>query len=148
MIVNRSTAGSALVEMALVAPLLLLLLVGLMEAGRAGNFAVEVGNAARAGVQYGAQNHVTAADATGMQNAASADAQGAGVSAAGSFFCQCEDGSASTCGQTNACSSNHQDLYVQVVATGTMASPLNYPILPSALRVITITRTATMRVTQ
>ena len=147
-LVSGASAGSALVEMVVVAPLLLLLLTGLVQAGRAANFAIAVGNAARAGVQYGAQNHTTAADAAGMQSAAVNDAGIAGVSAVGSYFCRCENGSSSTCGQANACSSDHQNLYVQVVVTGTMPSPLNSSLLPPALRAITVSRTATMRVTQ
>ena len=145
MTMNR---GSAIVEMAAVAPLLLLVLIGLIAAGRAGDFAVKVGNAARAGVQYGAQNFTTAADVAGMQSAATNDANTAGVSAVGTFFCQCEDGTASTCGQANACSSNHQNLYVRVVVTGTMPTPLNYAVLPASLRSVTISSSAIMRVTQ
>jgi hypothetical protein len=124
------------------------LLIGLVQAAGAGNFAIAVGNAARAGVAYGAQNHTTAADATGMQNAALNDANTTGLSAVASYFCQCEDLTASTCGQAGACSTNHQNLYVQVVVTGTMATIVDYSALPAGLRTITITRTATMRVTQ
>ncbi len=58
--------GAALSELVILAPLILLLLIGVVEAGAAGNFAIKIGNAARAGVQYGAQNHVTAADTNGM----------------------------------------------------------------------------------
>lgn len=137
-----------MVELVVMAPLLLLLLLGLIQAGGAGDFAIKIGNAARAGVQYGAQNHVTAADAAGMQTAATNDANTAGVSAVGSYFCQCEDLTASTCGQANACSANHQNLYVKVIVTGTMASLFDYSLLPAGLRTVTITRSATMRVTQ
>lgn len=145
---GKWTSGSALAELVIIAPMLLLLLVGLIEGGRAADFAIRIGNAARAGVQYGAQNHVTAADASGMQTAATNDANVPGVTAAASYFCQCEDGSASTCGQASACSANHQSLYVKVTATGTMPSPLNYSFLPASLRVITIARSAVMRVTE
>jgi Flp pilus assembly protein TadG len=145
---HRRTAGAAMVELVVIAPLLLLVLLGLIQAGGAGDFAIVIANAARAGVQYGAQNHTTAADATGMQTAATNDADTAGVSAVGSYFCQCEDLTASTCGLAGACSTNHQNLFVQVVVTGTMASLVNYSLLPAGLRTITITRTATMPVTQ
>ena len=55
-------SGSALAEMAIVLPLLVLLLIALIEVGRYGNYTIRAGNAARAGVQYGAQNTITAAD--------------------------------------------------------------------------------------
>jgi Flp pilus assembly protein TadG len=145
---NRRTRGSAIVEFVIIAPLLLLVLLGLLQAGGAGDFAIIIGNAARTGVQYGAQNHTTAADTTGMETAATNDANRAGVSAVATYFCQCEDLSASTCGQANACSTNHQNLYVQVVVTGTMATLFAYSLLPAGLQTITLTRTAVMRVTQ
>ena len=71
----RSQAGTSLVEFALVAPVLIFLMIGLIEVGRYTYFATLAANAARAGVQYGAQNVTTATDITGMQNAAITDAQ-------------------------------------------------------------------------
>jgi Flp pilus assembly protein TadG len=50
----RSTEGSALVEFALVAPILFLLLVGILDLGRAVNAYVTVSNAAREGSHYAA----------------------------------------------------------------------------------------------
>ena len=77
-----SESGSALAEMAIVLPLLVLVLIALIEVGRFGDYTVRAGNAARAGVQYGAQNSITALDTAGMQNAASSDANaGAGFTA-------------------------------------------------------------------
>ncbi|MGH7684744.1 MAG: TadE/TadG family type IV pilus assembly protein, partial [Vulcanimicrobiaceae bacterium] len=80
-ILKRADRGTALAEMALIAPLLLILLLGLIEAGKVGDYAIRVTSAARAGVQFGAQNEATAGDTQGMQNAASADAQYAGITA-------------------------------------------------------------------
>jgi Flp pilus assembly protein TadG len=145
---SRSDAGAALVEMVIVTPVFLLLLFGLIQAGRAVDFALKVGSAAHAGVQYGAQNHATAADLTGMQTAATNDAATSGVSATASNYCQCADGTASVCGQAGACSANHQNLYVEVIVTGSMPSPLNSSFLPTSLKTITVTRSAIMRVLQ
>ena len=78
--------------------MLVLLLIGLIEVGRYGNYTIMAGNAARAGVQYGAQNTITAADTTGMKTSADDDAQNvAGLTATASNYCECADGSASTC---------------------------------------------------
>jgi Flp pilus assembly protein TadG len=143
---RRGDAGAAMSELVIIAPLLLLLLLGLVEAGRAGNLALTVAGAARAGVQYGAQNHTTAADTTGMQTAATNDANLTGVSAVATTYCQCEDLTASTCGLAGACASNHQNTYVKVVVTGTETSLLNYAALPAGLRTVSIQDTAIMRV--
>lgn len=131
-ILRSSSRGQALAEMALIAPLLLLLLVGLIEVGRYANFSIIVSNAARAGVQYGAQNLVTAADNVGMQNAATADANlGATMTATGSHICKCADGSASTCLATD-CASSHRLVYVQVDTAATFTSMLHVAnIVPS-----------------
>jgi Flp pilus assembly protein TadG len=137
--------GQAIAELAVIAPLLILLLIGLVEVGRFADLSIMVGNAARAGVQYGAQNLVTAADTTGMQNAATADAQNvAGITATASSFCKCADGSASTCQPTD-CSANHRLTYVTVTTSGTFTSLVHFAkIQPS----ITIGSSATMRVAQ
>lgn len=144
----RKDAGSAFVEMTLLAPLLLTLLLGLIEAGRVADYAIKVGNAARAGVQFGAQNEATAGDTQGMQNAAYADAQIAGLtSVATPTFCECADGTTSTC-QQGDCAASHRIQWVQVTATGTFSTGLSTPFVPTALGSITISQTATMRVAQ
>jgi Flp pilus assembly protein TadG len=50
----RDTQGGALVEVALSAPLMLLMMLGAFELGRVAHHAVEVQNASRAGASYGA----------------------------------------------------------------------------------------------
>lgn len=140
--------GSSLAEIALILPLLVLLLIGLIEVGRFGNYAIVSGNAARAGVQYGARNTITAADLTGMQNAALDDAQHvSGLSATASNFCECADGSASSCLPTD-CAASHRIMFVQVLTTGTLPSLTNFPGLPASLRTITVHGKAVMRVAQ
>lgn len=142
---RRADGGQALAEMAIIAPLLAALLVGLVEVGRYASFAIMVSNAARAGVQYGAQNLVTAADTTAMQNAATADGQNiAGLTAVATQFCKCADGSASSCLPTD-CSSSHRLVYVQVDTTGSFTSMLHAGnILPT----LTIHGRAVMRAAQ
>ena len=140
-------SGAALAELVAIAPLLLLLLLGLVEGGRASDLAIVVASAARAGVQYGAQNATTAADTTGMQTAATNDANTTGVTAVATTYCQCQDLTASTCGQSGACSTSHQSRYVKVVVTGTETSLFNYAPLPAGLRNVSVVRSAIMRVT-
>src|SRR3990170_8272168 len=66
--------GQSLVEFALVVPLLLLLLFGAIEIGRAAYYAIAVSNAARSAVQYGAQSPETAARDNDIKQAALGDA--------------------------------------------------------------------------
>lgn len=69
-----SQSGQALVELALTLPIMVALLIGAAELAMASYASVEVANAAKAAVQYGAQNSTTAADTTGMKTAAINDA--------------------------------------------------------------------------
>lgn len=144
----RCESGSALAEMAVVLPMLVLLLIALVEIGRFGSYTIMAGNAARAGVQYGAQNTITADDLAGMQAAAKSDAgNDPGLTATASTFCTCADGSASTCAATD-CASSHRLVYVQVVTTGTWRSITSFPGLPASLRNLTVQGKAVMRVAQ
>jgi Flp pilus assembly protein TadG len=58
-----STEGVALVEFALVVPVLLLLLVGILDTGRAVNAYVTISNASREGARYAALNPTAAPSA-------------------------------------------------------------------------------------
>ena len=69
-----SEAGQALVELALTLVFILIpLLIGAAEFARAAYAYIEVSNAARAAVAYGAQTHATALDQVGMLTAARND---------------------------------------------------------------------------
>jgi Flp pilus assembly protein TadG len=138
--------GQSLVELALVLPLLLLLLVGTIEIGRFAYYSILVSNAARAGAQYGAQSLVTAADATGMTNAAQNDGL-PGLLVTPTQLCGCTGAGLGACGTIPpACvAPNHPLVYVQVTASGTFSSLFSYPGLPPTFA---ITSTEKMRVAQ
>lgn len=144
---TRSQAGTALLEFVLALPLLILLLLGSVEIGRYVYFAIQVGNAARAGVQYGAQNGVTALDSAGIVNAVKADGNTsiAALNVSPSNYCSCWNGSS---GSSVACSGScpggsHIVEYVQVTVSGSVDPLFHYPFLPSTL---TVSNTAAMRI--
>lgn len=166
-IYRKSQAGVALIEFALVVPVLVLLMVGLMEFGRFMYLSILVGNAAHAGAQFGAQSTTASQNISGMQTAATCDGQSStctsntgqsisGISAVASDVCSWWDGTterptppdAATCGQAtcSACASGYHKVgYVKVVATGQFHPMLNYgPLgIPSNWN---LTKTAYMRV--
>src|SRR5947209_9684619 len=72
--VRRNEEGQSILEVALALPLLITLLGVSAMFAQAAYFAVEVSNAAKAGVAYGAQNISAVADTTGIKNAAVLDA--------------------------------------------------------------------------
>jgi Flp pilus assembly protein TadG len=130
---RRCESGSSLLEFAIVLPVLLVLLIGLIDLGRAAYFGILTANAARAGAQYGAQSIYTSTDTTGMSSAAIADAPGIGLTAVGSTLCSINGGALTTCpsninGQTVV-------YYVKVHASGTFASLVRYPGLPPQISI-------------
>ena len=74
---RSADGGTSLAEFALVTPLLFLVLIGVIEMGRWATFNVTVANAARAGAGYGAQQHWTPTDVSGIESAVCTDAHNA-----------------------------------------------------------------------
>ena len=134
--------GGSLVELALTLPLLLLLLFGAVDFGRAYYLAMEIAGAAHAGAEYGAQNPT---DTTGMQAAARADAPdvpGLTVTTP-SYGCECSDGTlfSASCTTTPSCTTNV--VYRVTVPVSVTYKPLiPWPMIPSSM---TISNSATMR---
>ena len=134
----RSTSGTSLVEFAIVAPVLLFLVVGLIEVGRYEYFAILTAHAARAGAQYGAQDLETAYDNADITSAVLQDGgnpanwTGAGGSITINQLCA-SSGSAPGICTTPWGSSPPQNTiyYVQVQVTGTFTSLLNFPGIPN-----------------
>lgn len=142
---TQEDIGSAFVELALMLPIFFVLLVGVAEFGRLAYAGIEISNAARAGVAYGAQSHITASDSTGMQTAATNDGPNvSGLNATATHFCSCSNGTASTCAPTD-CSGARIIEYVQVNTSATV-DPLFY--CPGLPRTYTLSGQAIMRVEQ
>lgn len=137
--------GQSLLELAILVPLLLILALGVIEVGQLAYFSIAISNAARAGVAYGAQSHITAADNAGMVQAAENDASGiSDLSVTASHFCQCADSGTSDTGcEASGCPGSHPILYVQVLTQ----AQVNTLFMPAG-KGYTVNGSATMRVTQ
>src|SRR5580692_4436956 len=160
-----SPSGQSLLEVALLTPMLLALLLGSIEMGRYAYISILVGNAARAGAAYGAQNLAQSVDTAGIQTAADNDFQNNGqntgnLSVSSSTSCGCDSNgtitgdacsttanpTAGICGtSTNPTASGHWVVMVSVTASGTFNALFNYPGIP---RPLTVSNTATLRVAQ
>jgi Flp pilus assembly protein TadG len=137
----RSDRGTSIIEFALVAPVLIFLVIGLIEIGRYTYFGILASHAARAAAQYGDQTLVTADDVAGMKAAALQDAQS---------LPQWNVSPAPMCTQSGAvftCASGTPPpgttYYVKVQVTGTFSPLLHYPGIPTSLPV---SATAILRV--
>jgi Flp pilus assembly protein TadG len=148
--------GAALIEFALILPLLMLVLIGIIEMGRVAYFSIEVANAAHAGAQYGALGYSNGN--TNMRVVANKDGQNSisSFTTVAQYVCACwnpttgvetpASPSVNGCGSTCA-TGGHLVTYAQVSVTGTIRTLFNYRMLglPDHWDV---TRVATMRVTQ
>lgn len=137
---GRSELGGAAIELAVVSPLLLLLIIGVLDYGRAFYTSITVANAARAGAEYGAQDPGTSANIAGMKAFAQGDGQEAGtLTLSARRYCECA-------GVTHACTActggAAPEVFVEVTAAKSLAMLLPYPGLPGT---IAIARTATFR---
>jgi Flp pilus assembly protein TadG len=144
----RSDMGQSFVELALVLPIFILLIVGAAELGRLAYASIEVSNAARAGVAYGAQNHITASDNAGIQLAATKDALNVtSLVATATQSCSCSDGTAITCANaaTNCVSPARIIEFVQVNTVAAVNTGFRYPGFGSSF---TLRGQAIMRVQQ
>lgn len=163
---NAAQSGQTLLEVALLTPLLLLLLLGVIEMGRYAYIGILVGNAAHAGAMYGSENVANSADTAGIQTAADNDFQNNGQSISNltvnaTTSCGCDNGGTIS-GLTNACSTSanpalpntisacttgggHWVIMCNVEAKGTFTSLFSYPGIPAS---INLDRTAVMRVAQ
>src|ERR1700746_2572980 len=75
---GRVESGQALVEMALIVPIVLILVLGVIEIGRYAYIAILVGNAARAGAEFAIQGNAQSGMGTNIIAAAKNDFQNNG----------------------------------------------------------------------
>lgn len=134
----RCESGQNLVEMALVAPLLVLMLAGAIDLGRAFYFAIQVKAAAHAGAIYGSQYPT---DTTGMKTAADDNAQDiqglTSYTSSASWGCECWDGShqenSATCQTSPPTCAANTVYYVTVTVSGTYQTLIPWPGIPSSI---------------
>lgn len=135
--------GASLVELALVLPLLMLLLIGAVDFGRAFYLAMEISGAAQAGAEYGTQNPT---DTTGIAAAAQVDAPDVPFLAVTTptYGCECSDGTgfSSNCTNTPSCPSSNVVYRVTVRVSATYTPWFPWPKVPSS---ISLSSSATMR---
>ncbi len=152
----HADAGGALVELALVLPVLVLVFVGTVDFGRVFYTSQSLTNAARAGVQYGASSPARSGDNAGMQARAVAATNLSGVTAGSTRLCQCASNAgvfSPTAPTPNICTApvgtscpggGHLVVTVTVTTTRTFTTVMAGG-LPNFMQSMTITRNATQR---
>jgi Flp pilus assembly protein TadG len=142
---RRLSKGQAMLEMVMALPVLAVLLLAASDFGRLYYENVEVANAARAGAQYGSQSVMTAADFSGMETTAKADASNLTDMSATASQCTCETSTTVTACPTSYCTNSPTATYVEVDTSSTFHTAINYPGIPSS---VTLSGKAVMMVAQ
>ncbi len=149
---RNDTSGQSIVELAVMTPLLLLLVVGVIDLGEYAYDGIELGNAARAGAEYGATNSQTASGGVSggdpseirlvVQNDAKQLVNATGASTVvvtPTTFCVCDTkkdnnpvdaaGNVVDCNATNPCATtgDRLDVFVKVEATDTFTPNISIP---------------------
>lgn len=134
---RRASQGSALIELTLLLPVLLLLAVGVGDFARVFYYGIVTENAARAGAQYALRNNytnVTGIDNAAVQDASVSDFTSANVTQAACFL-RCPGSAAEmACTEPNltSCGAQSAYLYVRVRTQYTFNTLLNYPGIPAS----------------
>jgi Flp pilus assembly protein TadG len=136
-----SEQASNLIEVSIVLPLLLIMLAGVVDLGRAIYYSQALASAASAGAIYGSQ---APTDLTGMKNTVDDDASTVpGISAKASYGCECQNGTdkSASCSTDPSCSDGVV-YYVTVTASSDFKPIMPWPGIPSSL---TLSSSSTMR---
>jgi len=132
--------GNVLIEYALIAPILLLILAALFDFGMAVYDSMSLKEAARSGAQYARKYPSNVAGITQVvANATGIDPQNLTVTT--NLSCQCQDGSAAVCGTT--CAAGPTETYVTVAVQEPYATLLPYP---ASVAPLTLQGAATLRI--
>jgi Flp pilus assembly protein TadG len=128
-----SMSGSAVVELAVVGPLMVLMALGTADFGRVLYTSIILSHAARAGAQYGAQTNGTTADSDGIRQAALDEAADIGtVTITSARVCECTGTGSVSC--TATCSGyGVPRVFVQVTASTTFRTIVAYPLIPNVV---------------
>lgn len=140
---GRCRLGHISVEVALLSPVLLILLVGAIDFGRAFNEKLRLANGARAGAQFAIENLGTSEVLTGIAEAVVRDAQvpAEQLTIAASKTCTCSSGAAAACGGT--CGDGLPPrMHVEVTVQRDLDLFFDYLVVP---RTLALSETATMR---
>lgn len=128
----RRSGGQSLTEVALITPILLLLALGTIEIGRFAYYSIEVSNAARAAVQYGAQSLTDSKDSHGLTLAARRDApeiSELNVTSRDSCACSETPEAHVACPAKNCV--GHPVVFLQVNTSASVSPLFRYPGLPA-----------------
>jgi Flp pilus assembly protein TadG len=147
---NDEERGSVLTEMAVCIPVVLVILLGAVDFGRAWVHANATANAAHAGAQFGAQNIAHAGNTPVIEDVVMRDLKASSMmksiadgdsSSAASFsveserYCMCDGGNEVDCDSGNCGPGQPSQMHVRVRVNSTFEPLFDYPGLPDEIQI-------------
>ena len=131
----RLDGGGAMIEFAVIAPVLVLLAIGVADFGRAFYTGIVIASAVRASAQYGAQDVLTATDNAGMIQVARDDAGDPTLNVTPTNYCRCPDGTdPGGCSAPATCPGyGDPRVFVKVKAVKGVGFIFRYPGIPDSV---------------
>lgn len=133
-------SGNALVELALVAPFLVAITLGVIDFGRGTQASMSLRSAARVGAEYVSRTGDPAGATAIVANAANLKAETLSVTPV--MFCECANGVSATCG-TNCPDGTGARRFISITASQPFSTLVPYPMVS---RPMTLTGRAILRV--
>lgn len=142
---DRGVSGVAAIELALVAPILVLMLVASFDLGLGLYRDMQVQTAAQAGAQYAIEHGYTSSSAIANAVTSATSYSGVSASPAPSRFCGCvSNGAISNVTCTSVCADGTSPgTYVRASSKATYTTILPYPTIPNSF---TLTSQSTVRI--
>ena len=137
---TKNNAGNIAVEMALLAPLLIILLTGMFDFGTAINERMKLTSAVRAGIQY-AMHHSADPEIVKQTVLGALGAESTGTTVTVSQSAECADGSEVDI--DGSCGAALKRTFVNISAQRAHETIFNYPAVPAP---VSLSATASVRV--
>lgn len=129
---RTSERGNAVVEFALIAPIMSLMFLGLVDAGRVIDANARLNDGVAAGLRYALSDAYASGAITNASLAGSGYADGE-ATANYSMFCECPDGTSLTC--SSQCAQGYKRIYVQIDMNRTVETLFVYPVIGGSMAV-------------
>ena len=136
----KDNTGIAAVEFALVAPSLVLMMVGAIDFGMYLNYQIKMENSARAAVEYvlqgGSINNIES-DVITAENMSLTEDQMEELDITAEYVCECESGEEVSCSSENACNDpgDYMRQFISVEFTYGYNTIAPYPGLPETMNI-------------
>ena len=140
---QKQTTGTAIVEFAMMFPVLMLMMLGAVDFARIHYHAITVASAAGTGSFYGSLSNIKSGKFSTMAQKAEHDSANlSSVTANSSRYCECPDGTEVSCTEGNCAGYGAPRVYVRTRVQDSFETLVAWPGIPSP---VIVSRTAFMR---